>query len=99
MPPGGPAVQAGAQASYSFPAASILATWLWTRLTSARPLVTLVTEGGRGQEQEADYLRGVLAELGAEVILLQVLRTLPYDPPLAPHYVQSVYCQVYKHYD
>ena len=59
------------QASYSFPASTVLSCWLWRRLTRARLLVTLVTEE-LGQEGEEEVLRDVLTGLGASVTMKKV---------------------------
>jgi len=58
------------KAGYSFAASTVLATWLWTRLTSAKVLVTLITDDNR--DQEAVFLQGALSDLGAHVSLRQV---------------------------
>ena len=49
----------------------MLATWLWTRLTSAKVLVTLITDDIN--DKEALFLQNALRDLGAHVSLLQVL--------------------------
>ena len=59
------------QAGYSFAASTVLATWLWTRLTSAKVLVTLITDDI--SDQEAIFLQKALSDLGAHVSLRQVL--------------------------
>ena len=59
------------QAGYSFAASTVLATWLWTRLTSAKVLVTLITDDIN--DKEAASLQNALRDLGAHVSLRQVL--------------------------
>ena len=59
------------QAEYSFAASTVLATWLWTRLTSANVLVTLVADDIA--DQETVFLQNALSELGAHVSLRQVM--------------------------
>merc|ERR1712130_973896 len=62
------------KAGYSFAASTVLATWLWTRLTSAKVLVTLITDDIN--DKEAVFLQNTLSDLGAHVSLREVL---PYN--------------------
>ena len=64
-------IQISVQAGYSFAASTVLATWLWTRLTSAKVLVTLITNDIN--DKEALFLQHALCDLGAQVSLRQVL--------------------------
>ena len=64
-------IQFSVQAGYSFAASTVLATWLWTRLTSAKVLVTLITDDINNKE--ALFLQQALCDLGAHVSLRQVL--------------------------
>ena len=59
------------QAGYSFAASTVLATWLWTRLTSAKVLVTLISDDIN--DKEAIFLQNALSDLGAHVSFRQVL--------------------------
>merc|ERR1712130_771779 len=58
------------KAGYSFAASTVLATWLWTRLTSAKVLVTLITDDIN--DKEAAFLQNALSDLGAHVSLREV---------------------------
>ena len=64
-------IQISVQAGYSFAASTVLATWLWTRLTSAKVLVTLITNNIN--DKDALFLQHALCDLGAHVSIRQVL--------------------------